>query len=247
MAAFSYTLGSDATGVYIIYTFTGLQYLWGSGSYLCGGVGHSAFVSGVQEWFYYRNSAGVVNDGKTAVYPSASEVSAAQTYTASSWCRIFASGYYYPYLAMWSGAGPMWGVTASGSVAQDVTHPGIYITAAVPRPGFFYWSDYGTAPLNSSAAYYVPKAAAFNALRLNIIKMLVYKGKIASEAAFDGSAYWFPLVTAGEYITAARYNSAAYCINQMHGASYVAAVTANSTPLTMNYFYNLQAYLNGIA
>lgn len=128
-----------------------------------------------------------------------------------------------------------------------------FSTLSNPRPSYFYWSSYGTgySPQNRSVssgkiAVYRPYATAFNALRTNIINMLVYKGIIVSADFFMSSNYYFATVSSGNAITAALYNKAASGINAMGGS--VPSVTGGvgGTALTENYFYYLQYYINNI-
>lgn len=264
MAQFSYTTGTDSTGFYIEYTVTGLQYTWGSGAYVSNsngynhfGLANKAFVSGRTSWIYdwnnSENTFGGLGDGYVKNYPSTTTTVKTGTTSLNGWAYIDSSMYIYPYLCMNSydsSTGlhaPMWGVTQSGSVSLGVTHPGIYIEVKAPvtRPGFFYWSTYGSSPTNSQSALWIPKADAWNGLRYNIAQLLTYRGLITSADSFYDSA--LPIVSRGTIITAAMYNQAAYYINYMLGAKYLADVTPKSTPMYMYYWYQMQQYLNGIA
>lgn len=262
MARFSYSADTDTEGAYFTYTLDQLSYAWGSGAaaddfegngYFIAGVGLQPFVSGRTSWldYGYASTADTVTDGSAKYYPSTSTTSfTGNTYT-FSWFRLSASQRVYPFAAMSNAMGTyrltMWGITETGSVLDGVTHPGVYIempTVAV-RPGFFYWSTYGSSPTNSQSALWIPKADAWNGLRYNIAQLLTYRGLITSADSFYDSA--LPIVSRGTSITAAMYNRAAYYINYMLGAKYLTDVTPQSTPMYMYYWYQMQQYLNDIA
>jgi hypothetical protein len=262
MAKFSYTADTDTEGAYFTYSIEQLSYAWGSGAaaddfegngYFIAGVGLQPFVSGQTSWLDYGYSltTDTVADGSAKYYPSTSTTSfTGNTYT-FSWFRLSSSQRVYPFVAMSNAMGTyrltMWGITETGSVLEGITHPGVYIelpTVAV-RPGFFYWSTYGSAPTNSQSALWIPKANAWNGLRSNIAQLLAYKGLISSAAAFNDTA--LPAVSKGTLIKASMYNQAVYYINYMFGANHLSHVTAGSTPMYMYYWYQMQQYLNGIA
>lgn len=230
---------------------TALSYPWAYTYYYYASVAKQSFTSGSSGLF--GPSYGYMPYGGTA-YPFGQD-----TPITSSACYSWVSSASYPsptpfYIYPWIeevSTGLKWSVGLNGTIPQGQPAEGVLITPVGTRPPYFYWSYYGTgySPQDrsySGGKYYVyrPYSSAWNALRQNIINLLVYKGVIASEEVFSNSSYYYPQVYSGNAITAYQYNKVVNCLNAM-GAS-LPTVTQGSTFCTENYFLRLQIAINNI-
>lgn len=227
---------------------------WSLTNYSSAGIRDTSFTSGTV--FSPNYSFGYMPQGGTAYsFGSTSAINSSDCY---SWVPSSAYGtdpfYWYPWIMQETGFNDTtWSVGLNGTITANNPAEAVLITPALGRPPYFYWSTcgYGTgyAPQNRSIVngvmyIYTPYWQAWNAIRSNIIQMLVYKGLIQSSSYFSTYQHYFP-ETAWHYsITANDYNKAKSCINAMGGG--VPSVTSLSTPRTENYYYYLQYYLNQI-
>ncbi len=249
MAKFSIT---DQSTAGFGWRMTGLTYAWGSGFYWLATLARNQFISGT------TGSVGTVYayevlDGWGlpfgAPYEEGSMVVSSEPY---SWVpsRLYDGPItFYPFIHQ-NSTNQKWSIGLNGTIPNGQPAEGITFYPASSRPPYFYWSNYGTgyAPqsrthVNGVLSIYRPYAIAFNALRQNIIDLLVYRGVIASASAFNTYIHYFPQVSSGSYIYAEHYNKAASCVNAMGGS--VNSVFQNTTLYEL-YFYRLEYGINSV-
>ena len=262
MAKFSYTLNQDSEGYYIEYTVSELSYVWGSGAnesnftgngYWSVGISYYPFVSGQTSAFGNGDIMDDVLDGCKKIYPNTSDTSGyGGVYQASSWVRLASPGYIYPFAAISNSTGEymmtMYGVTTTSSVSTGITHPGVYIDFTLPRPDYFYWENYETSTPDYSKLYYLPSAVAWNAMRQNVIDLLIWKGIVNTETEFMANAnIAIPAEAQGFLITAEYFNRVINALGQLHNTNLSSLkVTQYVTPLYWSHFRNIQTYLNSV-
>lgn len=247
MANFSVTQ-SDGSG--FAWQILNLSKAWSYANYYYAGLSKSPFISGTDigtQTYDYMPWGG-------NAYPFKSTTPIVAT-TPYSWMPASIYGTspvtFYPYVEEVS-TSLTWSIGVNGTITAGNAAEAYTFTPTSARPPLFYWYLYGTgySPQNRTTvggllSVYRPTDVAWNALRTNIINMLVYKHIITSTSAFTSYAYYFGTVTRYNSITADIYNKARGCINAMGGS--VPSVTRLVTPFTENYFYYLQYYLNLIS